>query len=136
MENRAEARGAGWLAAALLVYACASLLHFSHNAAFLQDYPDMPAWLTPARVMAVWAGQTAVGLTGYLVFRRGYRWAGLAMVAVYGVLGLDSLVHYGLAPVSAHTLAMNLTIWLEAAAAVVVLVAVARLLMMEAGWQR
>ncbi|MGH8641410.1 MAG: hypothetical protein ACRET6_06850 [Burkholderiales bacterium] len=112
----------------LLVYACATLLHFSHNAAFLHEYPDMPQWLTPARVCAAWAGLTAVGLTGYLLVRWKYRLAGLVVIAAYGALGFDSLAHYSLAPISAHTVTMNLTIWLDAATAVLVLVAVAWLM--------
>ncbi len=69
-----------------------------------------------------------VGLVGYLLVRGGYRIAGLVVVAVYGALGLDGLGHYGLAPLSAHTFTMNLTIWLEAATALLVLIAVARLM--------
>ena len=44
----------------------------------------------------------------------------------YAVYALDGLAHYLLAPVSAHTLAMNLTIWLEALAGTALIVAVFR----------
>ena len=37
------------------------------------------------------------------------------LIAIYAVLGFAGLDHYTLAPVSAHTLAMNATIWLETA---------------------
>jgi hypothetical protein len=37
------------------------------------------------------------------------------------VLGLAGLDHYTLAPISAHTLAMNATIWLETATAIILL---------------
>jgi hypothetical protein len=47
-----------------LAYAAASLFHHVHNAAFLGDYPNMPAWLTPAGVYAAWLGVTAVGIVG------------------------------------------------------------------------
>jgi hypothetical protein len=40
------------------------------------------------------------------------------------VFGFDDLLHYTRAPLGAHTLAMNFTIWLEVAAAAILLVAV------------
>jgi hypothetical protein len=115
----------------VLAYAAASLLHHAHNAAFLGDYPNMPAWLTPAGVYAVWLGVTAVGIAGYLLLRRGYRLAGCGAIAIYGALGLYGLAHYGVAPVSAHTPAMHLTIWLEAASGALLLIVVAWLFVSE-----
>jgi len=84
----------------------------------------MTAWLSPALVHGAWLGVTAVGLAGYFLIRRGYQLAGLAALGVYGALGLDGLGHYTLAPLSAHTFTMNLSIGLEAATAVLLLTAV------------
>jgi len=123
----------------LLAYAAASLFHYAHNAEFLNDYPNMPAWLSRARVYSAWLGVTAVGLVGYSLIRWRYRFTGLVVLGCYGVLGLDGLGHYAVAPVSAHTLAMNLSIGLEAATAVVLLAAVAsfmlRLLRQDHEWK-
>jgi hypothetical protein len=113
----------------LLPYGAASLFHYAHNAEFLGDYPNMPAWLSPALVYGAWLGVTTVGMAGYFLIRRGYRLAGLAVVGVYGALGLDGLGHYTLAPLSAHTFIMNLSIWLEAAAGVLLLTAVVGLML-------
>jgi hypothetical protein len=110
--------------ALVLVHAAASLVHFAHNATFLADYPNMPAWLSPAGVYAVWLAQAAVGAAGVLLFLRG-RSIGLALVAVYAVLGFAGLDHYVLAPMSTHTVAMNATIWLEFATGMLLLVFVA-----------
>lgn len=112
----------------LLAYGIASLLHHVHNATFLDEYPNMPAWLTPAGVYAAWFAITLVGLLGYFLTRRGYRLSGLAALAAYGALGLDGLGHYGLAPLSAHTIAMNLTIGLEVATGVLLAVAALHLM--------
>jgi hypothetical protein len=101
----------------LVVYAAASLLHFVHNAEFLADYPNMPGSITRPAVYWTWLGFAAIGLAGYLLLRRGQQATGLSLIALYAVLGFDSLGHYALAPVGAHTWAMNLTIWLEALAA-------------------
>lgn len=105
------------LLACLLAYAAASLFHHVHNAAFLDQYPNLPAWLSPMRVYLAWLGTTAIGFGGYVLLRRGYRLPGIVLLIAYGCYGLDALAHYIAAPVSAHTLAMNLSIWLEAAAA-------------------
>ena len=118
---------AGGLLALVLAYAAASLAHHVHNAVYLADYPNMPAWLTPAGVYAAWAGVTAVGISGWLLVHRGYRIAGLGALGAYAALGLYGLAHYGVAPPSAHTAGMNLTIWLEVATATLVLIAIARL---------
>jgi hypothetical protein len=110
----------------LLVYCAASLLHHTHNAEFLGDYPNLPPSLTPGTVYLAWLAGAAVGALGYFLYRRGQRLAGLFLIGVYGVVGLYGLAHYVLAPLSAHTLAMNLTIWLEVIAAGVLLITVAR----------
>jgi hypothetical protein len=112
----------------LLAYGAASLFHHVHNAEFLPQYPNMPAWLSPAQVYAAWLGVTLVGVVGYLLVRRGYQLAGLSAIAAYAALGFDGLGHYSVAPLSAHTMTMNLTIWLEVATALLLLVAVAAFL--------
>jgi hypothetical protein len=48
------------------------------------------------------------------------------VIAVYALLGFGGLTHYGLAPLSEHTVTMNATIWLEAATAALLLVAALR----------
>jgi hypothetical protein len=109
----------------LLAYGAASLFHYAHNAEFLDEYPNMPAWLSRAQVYTAWLGVTAVGLVGYFLVRWRYQLPGLIVLAAYGLLGFDGLGHYAVAPASAHTLTMNLTIWLEVATAVLLLTAVA-----------
>jgi len=115
----------------LFAYGAASLFHYAHNAEYLDAYPNMPAWLSPARVYAAWLAVTAVGFCGYLMLRGGYALAGLIVLAIYGAFGLDGLAHYSLAPLSAHSLAMNLSILLEATTAAVLLVAVASLMLKQ-----
>jgi hypothetical protein len=109
----------------LLAYAAASLAHHVHNAEFLADYPNMPAWLTRGQVYLAWLAVTAIGLIGYALFRRGFHFAGLVLIALYAAMGFDGLGHYSLAPVSAHTAAMNLTIGLEVATGALLCFAVA-----------
>jgi hypothetical protein len=109
----------------MLLYGAASLLHFAHNAVYLHEYPNLPAWLTAEGVWVSWCGIAAVGALGYWLYSRVSRWAGLATITLYGVFGLAGLDHYTVAPMSAHSFVMNLTILTEAGAAAMLLVFVA-----------
>lgn len=117
-----------WLLIILVVYGSASLLHFIHNGVFIDEYPNLPGWISANGVYITWLGITAIGVIGYFLFHFGQRLIGLVTVAVYGAIGLDGLGHYTLAPMSAHTLTMNFTIWLEAITAAIVLIAVTGLM--------
>ena len=108
----------------LLLYLAASLLHFAHNAEYLADYPNLPAWLGRADVYLVWLGLAAVGVGGYALYRGGWRLAGLLLLGAYAAAGFDGLLHYTRAPFAAHTTVMNFTIWFEVAAAGLLLLAV------------
>ena len=108
----------------LLLYLAASLLHFAHNAEYLADYPNLPAWLGRADVYLVWLGLAAVGVVGYALYRGGWRLAGLLLLGAYAAAGFDGLLHYTRAPFAAHTPAMNFTIWFEVVAAALLLLGV------------
>ena len=110
----------------LLIFGAASLLHFVHNAEFLADYPHMPASWARADVYVAWVALTTIGAVGWFLETRGYRFAGLIVLTAYAMLGLDSLGHYLLAPLSHHTLGMNVTILLEVTTAGLVLVEILR----------
>jgi hypothetical protein len=102
-------------------YFLTSLGHFSHNAEFICEYPNLPAWLTRTQIYATWAAITSVGALGFFLIRKQYMAAGLLLVAVYAALGFDGLGHYALAPLELHTLAANITILSEVTAAAVLL---------------
>ena len=108
-----------WL---LAFYAVASLVHFTHNAEYLAQYPNLPASWTRADVYLAWCGVTTVGLSGYLLYRVGYRLVGLTVLLIYSGLGFDGLLHYTRAPIGHHSPAMNFTIWAEVIAAALVLI--------------
>ena len=97
----------------LLLYLVASLIHFTHNAAFVQAYPNLPAWITRSSVYLTWLAITATGLVGYLLNRHGLRVMGYVLLCIYAVVGLDGLLHYTRAPIDAHSHGMNFTIWFE-----------------------
>src|SRR5215469_14290266 len=107
-----------WL---LALYAGASLMHFTHNAEYLSQYPNLPASWTRADVYLACGSVTAVGLLGDVLHRSGFARVGLTLLSIYGGLGFDGLLHYTRAPIAHHSVAMNLTIWVEVAAAAVFL---------------
>ena len=113
------------LVSLMLVYGAASLAHFTHNAEFLREYPNMPGWLSRAGIYAAWSVVAAIGIAGYAVWRRGHAFLGLSLIAVYAALGYDTLSHYALAPFGDHGPSMHVTIWLEVSAATVLLAVVA-----------
>jgi hypothetical protein len=52
-----------WLPRGMLPpYFCASFLHFTHNAEFVNEYANLPWWITRSSVYSVWLAATAVGM--------------------------------------------------------------------------
>jgi hypothetical protein len=111
-----------WL---LAMYVGASLLHFTHNAEYLAQYPNLPASWTRADVYLAWCCVTVIGLLGYMLYRGGFPRAGLTLLVIYGGVGFDGLLHYTRAPIAHHSVAMNFTIWFEVAVAAMFLTSVA-----------
>jgi hypothetical protein len=109
----------------MIVYGTASLLHFVHNAVYIQSYPNLPAWITPFGVYASWCVIASVGVLGYWLFLKVSQAIGLVIIAVYALLGFGGLDHYVVAPMSAHSIAMNASILAEVSAASVLLIFVA-----------
>jgi hypothetical protein len=107
----------------IAAYFLTSLGHFAHNAEYLCEYPNLPAWLTRAKVYAAWLAITAVGLAGIILMKNKRVAAGLLLVAAYAVLGFDGLGHYAVAPMAHHTLGANITILSEVSAAALLLAA-------------
>ena len=128
MMTQSHPRVPSHLLVLLVVYSLASLIHFAHNAEFVTDYPNLPAWLTRSTVYGAWLAIAAVGAAGLVLLRLRFRVLGMLVVAAYAALGFAGLDHYWVAPMSAHTLAMNATIWFEVVAAAALLVATLALL--------
>jgi hypothetical protein len=110
-----------WLA---LIYGAASLIHHVHNALFLSDYPNMPAWLTPARVMVAWGFVASIGAGGGLLVYHRYYAAGYCVLGVFAALGFCGLDHYAIARMSEHSFWMNATILIEVATALALFLAI------------
>lgn len=112
------------LVALMALYCGASFIHFGHNAQFLADYPNLPAWFTPGQIYLAWLAITAVGALGLVLLHAGWRRAGLTAIAAYALLGFAGLDHYWAAPMARHSFAMNATILFEVACAALLLASV------------
>src|SRR5438046_1975680 len=111
-----------YLLVLIVIYCGASFIHFAHNAEFVSEYPNLPIWLTRSKVYFAWLAVTAVGVAGITLLGLGLRSLGLLLIACYAALGFAGLDHYWAAPVAAHSLTMNATIWFEVAAAAILFV--------------
>ena len=128
MDSAARSQRNDWpLAGLLLLYLVASLAHFTHNAEYLGDYPNLPPWLTRGGIYLAWGGEVLIGILGYVLYRFDWRLAGLVLVGIYAAFGFDGLLHYTRAAFDAHTSAMNFTILFEVAAAALLLIRVVML---------
>ena len=103
------------------IYFLASLGHFAHNAEFICEYPNLPEWLTRAKVYGFWIAITLFGVMGYALLRKKRAVLGLLFFAAYAAFGFDGLGHYAVAPMAWHTFGANFTILSEVAAAAALL---------------
>jgi hypothetical protein len=113
------------VAVATIAYCLASLLHFAHNGVFLDDYPNLPSAITVVVICWTWLAITSLGVAGWLLIRAHRIGWGLLLLGAYACFGFDGLAHYSVASPTAHTFAMNATIWMEALTASVLLYVVA-----------
>lgn len=97
----------------LFLYTFASLIHFVHNAEFIAFYPGLPASMTRESVYLAWLGVGAMGLLALVAQRAGCLKLSAGLLVVYGLLGVDGLLHYTLALCTEHSVATNASIWAE-----------------------
>jgi len=106
-----------------LVYLAASLGHFVHNAEFIDEYPNLPGWLTRGVVYGAWFVTQIPCLLALLAWARGRTVLALGLFAAWSALGYLGLDHYHVAPVSSHTAVANFTIQFEVLSGTVLLTA-------------
>ncbi|MEO0971492.1 MAG: hypothetical protein AAFX85_00240 [Pseudomonadota bacterium] len=122
---------------ATALYAVATTVHFAHNALFLDQYPNMPAWFTPLGVLGALATVHVLGVIGVVFALLRMNVLALGFLGAYAAFGFDGLAHYAVAPFASHTFTMNATILIEVGSALVLFVLVAHsLLAKRAHWHR
>ena len=95
------------------VYLVASLTHFVHNAEFIDEYPNLPAWLARSDVYLAWAATLIPCVLAYWAWARGREAWAFGLFAAWSALGFLGLDHYYIAPVSAHSKSAIFTIFFE-----------------------
>ena len=84
------------LATVRIVVATSVLLtaiHFTDNYVSIETYPQ-PDWVTGPVVLISWPLFTALGVAGYLLYRRGQFATAHAFLIAYSYTGLSSLGHF------------------------------------------
>lgn len=100
-----------------------SVFHYIDNWARFDRYalnPDSPV-TEPLMIPGAWLLFTAVGVLGYVQYRRGRWWPAVAGLAVYSLSGLVGAVHYTDAPPSDFDAVQNLLIVTDVLAGAAVL---------------
>jgi hypothetical protein len=67
--------------------------HFADNYFSIETYPQ-PEWISGAVVLVSWPLFTALGIAGYLLYRRGCFAEAHAFLIAYSYTGLSSLGHF------------------------------------------
>ena len=67
--------------------------HFTDNYVSLETYPQ-PEWITGPVVLITWPLFTAIGITGYLLYRQGRLSLAHPVLFAYAYVGLSSLGHF------------------------------------------
>ena len=107
-----------WLVA---LNVAATIFHYVDNVMYFHEYPE-PAWLAPGLVDAFWFLMTPLALVGLWLARRNRKTLSSVALLTYAGMSLLVLGHYRFAPFHAIGWRIHAFIWLEAAAALALVV--------------
>ncbi|WP_243147116.1 hypothetical protein [Scytonema sp. UIC 10036] len=86
--------------------------HFTDNYLFIEEYPQ-PDWITAPSIYQSWLILTAVGITGYWLYKYRKFWFAYGCLFIYSFTGLSSLGHYLYGTWSQFSAKMHLLIWTD-----------------------
>jgi hypothetical protein len=100
-----------------------SIVHYTDNYLAFDRFPQASSGpeLTDDMIWIAWAVLTAVGVAGYVLYRRGQVRRGSMLLAVYSISGLVGLAHYTAPGMSELAWWRHLHIWVDIACGVAVL---------------
>lgn len=104
--DRITSRGQLWLLILLLANVVATVLHFTDNFIFIDDYPQ-PDWINVYHVVLYWLIMTLLGIVSYFLYKRGFYSSSYLCSYAYSAMTLVSLGHYLYAPIWELSLKMN-----------------------------
>jgi hypothetical protein len=89
-----HARAVRILTGIFAVAVVVSVVHYTDNSVNFNDYPQPRAVTLPNVVIEAWLAFTAVGVAGYLLFRRRPSDLALVLLAAYSGSGVIGIGHY------------------------------------------
>jgi hypothetical protein len=113
-----------WLLCLVGINIVASILHYSDNIIFFDQYPE-PSWFTPQITDSLWLMMTPLSLAGYYQYiKRSFTSAYLCLY-LYIIISQVTLGHYIITPIWYLSVKMNTLILFESIASIPLLVFVA-----------
>ncbi|BAY30448.1 hypothetical protein NIES2107_22930 [Nostoc carneum NIES-2107] len=113
-----------WLLCLVGINIVASILHYSDNIIFFNQYPE-PAWFTPQITDSCWLVMTPLSLAGYYQYiKRSFNSAYLCLY-IYIIMSQLTLGHYIITPMWELSIKMNTLILFESIATIPLLAFVA-----------
>ncbi|OUL20567.1 hypothetical protein BV378_29600 [Nostoc sp. RF31YmG] len=87
-------------------------IHFTDNYLFIEQYPQ-PVWITASSISQSWLILTAIGITGYWLYKYRSFWLAYGCLSVYSFTGIASPGHYFYGTLSHFSAKMHLFIWTD-----------------------
>ena len=105
-----------YLLSLIILNILVSLGHYIHNIVFLPHYHE-PAWITPVLIDSLWFVMTPLSGIGYFLYTQGKLQLACKWLYSYCAFSLLVLGHYVITPIWTLSLTINLVIFSEAIAA-------------------
>ncbi|WP_253274540.1 hypothetical protein [Nostoc sp. PCC 7107] len=96
----------------LIASIISTFIHYTDNYLFIEQYPQ-PAWITAPAVYQTWLILTAIGITGYWLYKYQKYWLAYAFLFIYSLTGITSPGHYLYGKFSQFSAKMHLLIWTD-----------------------
>lgn len=95
-------------------------IHYTHNAIFVDVYPE-PDWFTTSGVFMTWIVMSLVGIVGYWLYTQKKILLSYLCLAIYSLTGLSSSAHYLYGGMLDFSIMMHAFIWSDVLAGLIVL---------------
>jgi hypothetical protein len=123
-----------WLLVILLANLISTGIHYWDNYVSFDRYP-VPAWITLDGVWISWLLLTIVGGLGYWLYCQQKWWLAYLCLAIYVSTGASTPLHYLYAPMSHFMMRMNISIWSDGLAALLLILFLVWSVVIAKEWQ-
>jgi hypothetical protein len=123
-----------WLLVILIANLISTGIHYWDNYVSFDRYP-VPAWITIDGVRMSWLLLTVVGSLGYLLYCQQKWWLAYLCLTIYVSTGASTPLHYLYAPMSHFMMRMNISIWSDGLAALLLILFLVWSIVIAKEWQ-